>query len=288
MAVYYKHSGKFTPQGIVFGLLAGAAVSIPTAFLYDYAIFSIPEAKLRGICTLAFGALIGTAGGAAMCWGKVRNSLLAGAAGLAVSLFGLYLSWIAWMLHVLYPSRWVFNLSRPAMFPRSLWRLMLEVNKVGTWSFHGGKAEHGTVLWIVWIGEALLVLGAGMLTALAWVRRRPFCERCEQWCTERRKLYFAPTVSAVEIKAQLESQDVGSLAKLTVGDKKQAHYRVDLNSCGVCHSLNTLSLVQAFPRDRKTVVNKLMVTPEQTRIICDLELTRRVSSGTTTIPVSAK
>ncbi len=75
MANYYKHSGKIAPQGLIFGLLLGAAVSVPASFLYDYGIFTIPEAKLRGFCTLVFGALIGAVSGAAMCWGKVRNKL---------------------------------------------------------------------------------------------------------------------------------------------------------------------------------------------------------------------
>ena len=287
MAAYYKHSGKFKLEGLLFGLLAGAILSIPAAFLYNYGIVSIPEAKLRGICTLAFGALIGTGAGIAMCWGKVRNGLLAGVVGIATSFFGLYLSWIAWILHWLYPSHWLFNLSRPAMHPEGLWRLMLEVNKVGTWGLHRGKAEHGTILWVIWIGEAALVLLASTMSAVYWVRRRPFCEHCEQWCTEPRKLFYAPTMPAAEIKAQLESQDVKILEKLTAGNKKQAHYRIDLETCGICHSLNTLSFVQVFPRDHKTVVNKLMLSQDQAGVIRNLELTQQVTSSVPTAPASA-
>ena len=33
MANYYKHSGKAAPQGLLFGLLLGAA--LPTVFFYD-------------------------------------------------------------------------------------------------------------------------------------------------------------------------------------------------------------------------------------------------------------
>jgi hypothetical protein len=288
MASYYKHSGKIAPQGLIFGLLVGAAVSLPASFLYDYGIFTIPEAKLRGICTLALGALIGAASGAALCWGKVRNKLVAGAVGFAASFFGLYVSWVAWILHLVHPSVWLFNPVRAAMHPRGLWRAMLAVNTVGTWSYGGGTPEYGTILWIIWIGEALLVLAAGLLVAVALVQRRPFCERCGQWCTERWKLYFAPSLSAAQFKTQLESQDVASLEKLTVGNKKQAHYRIDLHSCGVCHSLNTLSLVQNFPRDRKTVVDKLLVTAEQASVIRNLEMNQRVSSGMTAVPAPTK
>ncbi len=114
MASYYKHSGKITPQGLILGLLAGALVSVPAAFLYDYGIVSIPEAKLRGICTLAFGALIGVACGAAMCLGKLRSNLAAGTIGFAASFFGLYVSWVVWILHLVYPSLWLFNPGSPS------------------------------------------------------------------------------------------------------------------------------------------------------------------------------
>jgi hypothetical protein len=288
MASYYKHSGKFAPQGLICGLLVGAAASLPAAFLYDYGIFTIPSAKLRGVCTLVFGALIGAASGAAMCWGKVRSKLVAGAVGFAASFFGLYVSWVAWMLHLINPSFWLLNPVRAAMHPRGLWQAMLAVNTVGTWSYRGGTPEHGTVLWIIWIAEALLVLTAGLFAALALVQRRPFCERCEQWCTERASLYFAPSLPASQFKEQLESQSITNFEKLTAGDKKKAHYRIDLHSCGVCHSLNTLSLLQNFPRDHKMVMNKLLITPEQASVIRNLEMNRRASTGMTAIPAPTK
>jgi hypothetical protein len=288
MASYYKHSGKTAPQGIIFGLLVGAAASVPAAFLYNYGLFTLPEAKLRGFCTLAFGALIGAAAGAAMCWGKLRNKLFAGVVGLAASSIGLYVSWVAWIVHLIRPTVWLFNPVRAAIHPRGLWQAALAVNTVGTWSYGGGTPEHGTILWIIWIGEALLVLTAGTIVAVALVQRRPFCEQCGQWCTERRKLYFAPSLSAAQFKTQLESQNVAGLEKLTVGNKKQANFRVDLHSCGVCHALNTLSLVQNFPRDIKTVVDKLLVTPEQASVIRNIEMNQRVSSGMAAIPAASK
>ena len=195
MPAYYKYSGKFAPQGVVLGLLAGAAASIPLTFLYVYGIVSIPEARLRAICTITFGLLVGGFSGIAMCWGKVRNHLVAASVGFIASSFGLYASWFAWMLHLVHPSQWVFNLAGPMTHPHGLWQAMLAVNATGTWGM-GSTAEHGTFLWIVWIGEALLVVGTGTLVAMAVIHKRPFCESCEQWCSQKTKLYFAPSISA--------------------------------------------------------------------------------------------
>lgn len=288
MASYYKHSGKTAPQGLLLGLLLGAAASLPSAFLYDYGIFTIPSVKLRAICALAFGALIGAASGYGMCLGKLRNKLAAGTVGFAASLFGFYTSWVIWILHLVRPSLWLFNPFYAAAHPRRLWRAVLAINAAGTWSYSGGTPEHGTFLWFVWACEASLILGFGILTAMALVQRRPFCEQCGQWCAERRKLYFAPALSAGQFKTLLESQDIAGLEKLTAGDKKKAHYRVDLHSCGICHSLNTLSLVQNFPRDRKTVVDKLLVTPEQASAIRHLEMNQTASSAMNSVPAVTK
>lgn len=288
MASYYKHSGKTAPQGLLFGLLLGCVASLPAAFLYNYGIFTIPSVKLRAICALAFGALIGAASGLGMCLGKLRNKLVAGTVGFASSFFGFYISWVIWILHLVRPSFWLFNPFYAAVHPLGLWRAVLAINAAGTWSYSGGTPEHGPLLWFVWACEALLILGFSILTAMALVQRRPFCEQCGQWCTERRKLYFAPSLPAGQFKILLESQGTSGLEKLIVGDKKKAHYRIDLHSCGVCHSLNTLSLVQNFPRDRKTVVDKLLVTPEQASAIRHLEMNHVASSGISTVPAPSK
>jgi hypothetical protein len=94
MSQLYRHSNKFTLLGAVAGMLSGIAAAIPGAFLYVYGIWSIPEAKLRGLCPLTYGALVGASCGIAMCWGKIRNLAVAGVVGFASSLFALYVSWV--------------------------------------------------------------------------------------------------------------------------------------------------------------------------------------------------
>lgn len=279
MSQLYRHSNKFTPQGLVAGMLAGIAAAIPGGFLYVYGIWSIPEAKLRGVCPLAYGALVGASCGLAMCWGKIRNSTLAGIVSLATSLFALYVSWVIWVLHLMFPSFWIFNPIRLALQPKVLWKIIVAVNAQGTWGFKDSVPMTGTGLWLVWVGEAGLLLGFGVLVAIAMVRRRPFCERCEAWCSERIKLYFAPTTQPDEIKRRVQAEDIGWIAALARGDKKKAHYRLDLHTCGNCHTLNTLSLVQNFPKDRKTLVDKLVLSADQAAGIRNLRMNHEMQAS---------
>src|SRR5437879_13912468 len=144
-----------------------------------------------------------------------------------------------------------------------MWKVVLAVNSKGTWGLSGGPPTSGFSYTTLFRSEAVLLLGFGVLAAVALVKRRPFCERCEQWCSQSQKLYFAPDLSADQFKARLEAEDLASLQTLAPGDPKKPHFRVDLHSCADCHTLNTLSLVQNFARDRKTLVDKLVVSAEQ-------------------------
>lgn len=286
MASYYKHSGKFAPQGPILGLLGGIVVSIPAALLYDYAIFTIPEATLRFLCTFIFGLLLGGVTGAMMCLGKVRSNALAGIVGLAASSFGLYLSWLAW-IRVLCINRKV-GCSAGIFRPLEAWKAVLAVNLQGTWSFEGNTPMHGATLWFVWAAEALIVLGFGIMAAAGLVQKRPFCEGCEQWCKKQLKLYFVPALSPNDFKAQLESGDVSKLEKLPPGNKKQPHYRIDLHSCSVCHQLNTLTLEQIIPRNYKTLMNKFLLTGEQASVLRNIEMKHRAAAGAHAVPGTTK
>lgn len=287
MANYYEHSGKFAPQGPILGLLGGIIISVPAALLYDYGLFTVPYLKLRFLCPIVFGMVLGGVCGGMMCLGKVRNGALAAAVAFAASTFGLYVSWVAWLagvLHFAYPSYRFPG----ALHPLLLWRAVVAMNLHGTWSFAGDSPTRGGTLWLAWAAEALLIVGFGVMAGVALVKKRPFCERCGQWCKRQHKLYFAPSLPPADLKAQLESGEISRLDKLAPGNKKQAHYRIDVHACSVCQQLNTLTLEQIFPRNNRTLMNKLLLTAEQASTLRSMELNQRAAAGANAVPASAK
>jgi hypothetical protein len=286
MASYYKHSGKFAPQGPILGLLGGIVISVPAAYFYDYALFALSVAKLRIFLPFALGLLLGAVCGALMSLGKVRSKSVAAIVGFAVSSFGLYVSWLGW-IGVICLNRHV-GCSASLFRPLEAWKALLVVNPQGTWSLSGTGPMHGAMLWLVWALEALAVLAFGTMAAMGLVLRRPFCERCGQWCKKQFKLNFAPSLSPNDLKAQLESGDIRKLEKLAPGNKKQPHYRIHLHSCNVCHQLNTLTLQQIFPRNILTLMNKLLLTADQAAILRNIEMNRRAATAASAVPYSAK
>jgi len=87
--LYYKHSGRFTPFGVLVGLFVGLAGSLPIAWLYSYGIIEMPYIKLRAISTLFFALGIGWITGIGLVRGKVRSGWVAGVVGVIVSSLAL-------------------------------------------------------------------------------------------------------------------------------------------------------------------------------------------------------
>src|SRR4051812_1127598 len=109
MDLYYKHSGRFTPFGVLAGVFAGVAASVPLAWLYSYGIIQMPYIKLRALSTLFFALAIGWCTGLGLVWGKVRNNSIAALCGFLVSTTALYVSWVFWLLQLSVAGSYTVN-----------------------------------------------------------------------------------------------------------------------------------------------------------------------------------
>src|SRR3954469_13057068 len=284
MDLYYKHSGRFTPFGVIVGLLVGTAASLPIAWLYSYGIIQMPFVKLRVISTLFLALAIGWITGMGLVWGKVRSGWIAGGVGLIVSSLALYMSWVTWILQIFFIGSMTLKSFDLLFHPMLVWQIIGRIRGIGTWGSVGSEATHGTELTIIWSIEALTVLAVGIATAIAVVRKKPFCENCDSWCQRSERLVFFPSVFGEELKQRLERKDLLFVEKLVPTSEKFAHIRFDLFSCATCNMLNTISVNQVLVNpaksrwsqakiERKQILTLLLVNPE------DVALLRRVAMG---------
>jgi len=271
--MYYKHSGRFSIGGLLFGLLTGCAGSLVLAYAYGRGSILIPESHLAAFATVAFGALIGLCTGYGLIWGKVRSQAANFAIQAVASTFGIYLSWAVWVVDIFKKGR-AFNhtWTEYASHPAALWRAICFINQYGTWSLEKGDPTRGTELWLLWLAEAATVIGLAMLVGHEVLRNHAFCERCESWCRRGTKLVLSPPPNPAQLKTQLEAKDWRSLENLTAGNKTAEHLEVVLDSCEQCHQLHTMSLMHTSivrnklrqPRIRRNViVRHLLVDPTQ-------------------------
>lgn len=261
--MYYKHSGRFSIGGLVAGIGIGSAAGLILAFSYAHGLPLIPYDQLAGLATLAFGALIGVATGYGFIWGKVRNQPVAIAATATISTLALYISWAVWVSLTLESQhvstvRW----SDLSQHPAALWNWICLVNQYGTWGLNNQTPTKGLELSVLWILEAVVVIGAAIVAQFEILRHHVFCETCDRWCARGAKILLAAPKDVTQFKLQLETNDLRWLGELGVGNKQREHLTAVLNSCPQCRQLHTLSLtLTTFQK------NKLGNSRAQNRVI---------------------
>ena len=292
MDLYYKHSGRFTPFGVLAGLFAGIAASVPLAWLYSYGIIQVPYIKLRALSTLFFALAIGWSTGLGLVWGKVRNNSIAALSGFLVSTWALYASWVFWLLQLSVVGSYTVKDFELLLQPATVWEIVQRVRGIGTWGTSGSENTRGTELTVIWSIEAITVIGVGLLTAVAVLKRKPFCDNCDSWCKRSERLVFFPSIFGHDLKQRLEAKDFSFVEKLVPTSEKFAHIRFDLFSCSTCNMLNTISVNQLLIQpaksrwrqakaERKELLSLLNVTPEEAALI------RRVAMGIGQPPATA-
>ena len=234
MDKYYSPSGKFDPKAILYFILISVIAMPLLGLAYSYAIWYIP------IIYLNF--LIAGAVGFAIAWliskfviklGKVRNKALAVIFALLASIIALYSSWVVWAdlvinmgesygtsrIGITASNVDVNQLYILATNPATLFELIANINEYGTWGIKSTTVS-GTILTIVWIIEALLIIGVTLL--LTNGSRVPFCELSNKWFESKNLPPFNVVENRGELIKAIESGDptaFDTLALVTKADQ---------------------------------------------------------------------
>jgi len=160
MTQIYRHSGKFAPVGIVAVIVTGVVAGLPLAYLYAWGIIKINEQHMAFMATMAYGAAVGAAVSMVLKWGKVRNSIVGGAAAVLPAAVSIYWSWAFWVKNIvlIFENQEIDAFSLMS-HPQMLWSAIKLINQDGTWGSTSTNMTKGVELWLIWGGEALLMLG---------------------------------------------------------------------------------------------------------------------------------
>jgi len=276
--MYYRHSGRFSLGGVLHGLIIGCASALAVGYAYGRGLTYIPEAHIAVLSTIAFGGLVGAATGFGLKRGDVRNKRVTLVVTALSSLLALYMSWAVWIDFVFRRTgNHRFHWSAVAQRPAALLYLMVWLNHYGTWAFDNSMtATKGWVLSVVWIGEALIVIGCAVVAAVAVGLQKPFCEACSRWCRRAVRLVLNAAPDSEELKHRIENKDLSSLEGLGLAPKASDHLIVTLHSCNHCCEFHTLSLTQVLVHRKKfgqapirmsTIVQHLVVDPGQAQAL---------------------
>lgn len=194
--LYYKPSGKIPVKGIFISLIMAFAITVILSIIYIALQWFIPFIYLNFFIAAGLGFGVGGGVFIAIGSGKIRNTKYE--CVLAV-LCGLLAWYCQWALFVSLMSEaegsmgggmWVrssFNLSGfwfVLTHPELLFQAMLSLNDVGTFTLKQNTVS-GTLLWVVWVIEALIIIGAPILFSISGRSTSPFSEQNDQWMEER-------------------------------------------------------------------------------------------------------
>lgn len=204
----YRHSGKFTPQGLLLPIATAAIVGFPLGIAYAYSVRWIPLVYVNLLVTCAYGFAFGWLTKWLLQQGRVRNPSAAAACGFISGVIALYWNWNG-HVHVLFPEGgWFFR-------PDQIARAMGYLYDNGSWTIgHGGSgggAVTGVFLAIVWVAEAATIIGFATVIPYSFISSTPYCETTGAWLAANRNIDTFEVIDDPQKSAELKS---GSLQPL--------------------------------------------------------------------------
>lgn len=207
---YYRSSGSVPFSGVFSALGPTVVVAAILGLVYAAIDWFNPFIYFTFIATAGFGLGVGYTLQSFLRMGKVRNRTAGIVLSLVAGVFALYASWVSFIWVLFYSSEGIHVL---AYQPDLLMGAIQFFGENGIWEMNGSTPT-GWGLYIVWILEALIIVGLTVSTALAKVT--PFCEACHEWSRPALcPAYFALPESPDELVRDLEGENYEPLHRLT-------------------------------------------------------------------------
>jgi hypothetical protein len=194
--LYYTPSGKIPLKGIFISLLTSIVITVIFSIIYIALQWFIPFVYLNFFIAAGLGFGVGGGVFIAIGLGKIRNTKYECMLAVLCGLLAWYCQW-ALFVSLLSEAEgsmgggmWVrssFNLTGfwyILTHPEILVQAMLSLNDAGTFMLKHNTVS-GTLLWVVWVFEALIIIGAPILFSLSGRSTSPFSEQNDQWMEER-------------------------------------------------------------------------------------------------------
>jgi hypothetical protein len=251
---FYQPSGKFTLGGLAVmfaaAIVSGAVIGAGYGFFSFFNRFIYINCIGAAVLGLSVGFIVEKTGVLV----KTRNRaiyVLAACAGCVVAEYANMAAWTWAIMRSGFPLDFV--IFDPLTLADILERVADEVYR-----HHFGGKLNGTWIYVAWIVEFGMILGAAIL--VCWPART-FCERCNKWLPKGRRLGpFQQNPASLRIKARAMAGDLKPLLALVRADKNARLWielRVASCACGETNCLYVYS--GRIPREADRRIRTLAI-----------------------------
>ena len=266
-ARFYRHSGRAPILGLVLIGIAGFVVTLVLGVIYGYLLYFIPFIYLNFLIVLGYAYAISVVLSWAARFGKIRNILLISLAALGFGLLAEYVGWVSWLAAILGSPVNLIGF----FFPLEVIGFIQEVARQGAWTVFDFTPT-GALLYLVWLGEAVAVIGGITYLTYSNFKRIPFCEESDAWAEKRSILgTFAPLANNEQFKAAVSQGGFSAFNALKTLQAGQNRFTMlELFECDKCRNFFVLNVddveVKTDNKGKqdtkvKSVVSNLIVTP---------------------------
>lgn len=214
--MYYKPGKGISVLGILICIAVAIIASLIGGLTYVYASWFIPFIYVNFLLTLGYGFILGFAMDYAFKFGKVRGFAYQKGLAIIAGLIGLYVAWAIFVAVVTEASSPFEMLTKPL----EVWTFIRLINVTGLWTIVGDSPVTGGFLWMVWIIEALMIVGVTFVKA---DESRPFCETSNQWMKETVLKPYLHISNIAVFRTELEQKNYATLRDLP-RDRADTHH----------------------------------------------------------------
>lgn len=237
----YAHSGKLGGSLVVVPLV-GVAAAVFLAMVYAFVTVHVPIAGYISILfILGLSLGVGYACSFALIRSHCRNPKAAAIMGFLIGVFTLYADWV-WFEFVLLRDAGVdipwSEVPRLFLEPGTIWDVAKDISETGWYSIFG-MTPKGVFIWILWLIEAVIVIGIITVMSAAAIPDRTYCEPCRVWAADSPEKRLQLT----EDQALLErawAGDIEALSLLPLAIRREyPQLAIETSACPRCEDTNT-------------------------------------------------
>ncbi|MFD2600143.1 hypothetical protein ACFSQ3_14390 [Sphingobacterium corticis] len=215
-----------TSSGVGITLLLGILAAIILPIIYVIINRMIPNIWFSAITAALLGLGIGAAINFGIQIGKLRSKTIAFVVATFCGLLGFYVQWVFFDTIAYSQNGFTFDLNSDDIkvlasdffflftHPNLLFTEISSLNEYGTFSIESSSTVSGGLLWLIWFGEFVIILG-GLFFAVfrEGTIDTPYSELNNAWFKKRKELHFIPFVTDKEAFLQdLDNKNYAVLA----------------------------------------------------------------------------